>query len=360
MPGEFREYFFDFLRQIRDNRPGQSCRRMSRKRSQAATGQDRPHLVAHQGADYDRAGPLQFQARVRRTGRPAQIKTFETVAEAQAWGVGVLDGFNRNTFVDRRRETRTTLADVLERYKETGLTVPEIARSGEEPGRPVAQERAGSAVHRRDRIRPTSSPGCASGARRPSGARSATPTAALFGSRKAAARSPVRACPDRREDGAQRTDAAFRRVRFRAGRDGIAGPAHPVEDVPVKDKPKRRERTRRLRGDEEHGCWPRAAKAAASRSRRSSNLLGRRRAAAARSSISCVGRTSISTAHRRAARHEIDGRLLSRTDDRPVGARGRDPARTSPQVSGGRVPPIAPTTSRAISAPPASAPASRT
>jgi hypothetical protein len=65
---------------------------------------------------------LQVQARVRRTGRPAQTQTFETVDEAQAWGVGVLDGFNRNTFVDRRRETRTTLGDVLGRYKETGLT----------------------------------------------------------------------------------------------------------------------------------------------------------------------------------------------------------------------------------------------
>jgi hypothetical protein len=27
---------------------------------------------------------------------------FESVGEAQAWGVGMLDGFNCNTFVDRR------------------------------------------------------------------------------------------------------------------------------------------------------------------------------------------------------------------------------------------------------------------
>jgi len=32
---------------------------------------------------------------------------------------------------------------------------------------------------------------------------------------------------------------------------GMQGLRNPVEDVPVKDKPKRRERTRRLRGDEE-------------------------------------------------------------------------------------------------------------
>ena len=61
---------------------------------------------------------------MRRTGRgPAQTRTFESVAEAEPWGLGVLDGFNRNTFVDRRRETRTTVANVLERYKETGLGV---------------------------------------------------------------------------------------------------------------------------------------------------------------------------------------------------------------------------------------------
>ena len=32
---------------------------------------------------------------------------------------------------------------------------------------------------------------------------------------------------------------------------GMTGLRNPVEDVPVKEKPKRRERTRRLRGDEE-------------------------------------------------------------------------------------------------------------
>ena len=85
-------------------------------------GQDRPHLVAPQGADLTERGPLRFQARVRRTGRLSQTRTFETAADADGWGVGVLDGFNRDTFVDRRQESRTTLGDVLEQYKETGLT----------------------------------------------------------------------------------------------------------------------------------------------------------------------------------------------------------------------------------------------
>ena len=36
--------------------------------------------------------------------------------------MAVLDGFNHNTFVDRRRKTRMTLVDVLDRYRESGLT----------------------------------------------------------------------------------------------------------------------------------------------------------------------------------------------------------------------------------------------
>jgi hypothetical protein len=95
---------------------------MSRKRTEAAPAKTGRTWSPIKGLTLTERGPLQIQARVRRTGRPAQTKTFETVDEAQAWGVGVLDGFNRNTFVDRRRETRTTLGDVLERYKVTGLT----------------------------------------------------------------------------------------------------------------------------------------------------------------------------------------------------------------------------------------------
>ena len=45
-----------------------------------------------------------------------------------------------------------------------------------------------------------------------------------------------------------RLSAAFVFARIEMGLQGLR---NPVEDVPVKDKPKRRERTRRLRGDEE-------------------------------------------------------------------------------------------------------------
>ena len=95
---------------------------MSRKRSEAAPAKTGRTWSPIKGLTLTERGPLQVQARVRRAGRPGQTKTFESVADAEAWGVGVSDGFNRNAFVDRRRETCTTLADVLEQYKKTGLT----------------------------------------------------------------------------------------------------------------------------------------------------------------------------------------------------------------------------------------------
>lgn len=94
---------------------------MPSKRSQAAPAKTGRTWSPIKGLTLTERGPLQVQARVRRTGRPAQTKTFESVDEAEAWGINVLDGFNRNAFVDRRQESRTTLAAVLARYKETGV-----------------------------------------------------------------------------------------------------------------------------------------------------------------------------------------------------------------------------------------------
>ena len=94
---------------------------MPRKRSLSAAAKTGRTWSPIKGLTITERGPLQFQARVRRTGRPAQTRIFETAGEAETWGIGIVDGFNRNTFVDRRRETRTTLAFVLEKYKEDGL-----------------------------------------------------------------------------------------------------------------------------------------------------------------------------------------------------------------------------------------------
>jgi integrase len=224
---------------------------MPRKRTEAAPAKTGRTWSPLKGLTMTERGPLQVQARVRRTGRPAQTKTFETIDEAQAWGVGVLDGFNRNTFVDRRRETRTTLADALERYKETGLTVLK------------SRVQARSQV---DQLLKSSL------AQRFVGEIESADVIAWLRERRAAT---VRR---------KKRDADGRVVRIKKGRKleiqyedvtigektvlnelmrlsaafvfarvemGLLGLRNPVEDVPVKDKPKRRERTRRLRGDEE-------------------------------------------------------------------------------------------------------------
>jgi len=57
---------------------------MSRKRSEAAPAKTGRTWSPIKGLTLTERGPLQVQARVRRTGRPSQIKTFETVDEAQA------------------------------------------------------------------------------------------------------------------------------------------------------------------------------------------------------------------------------------------------------------------------------------
>jgi hypothetical protein len=108
------------LRRIRDNST-RSCRAIPRKRSHAPAAKSGRTWSPLKGLTITGRGPLQLQARIRRTGRQAQTKTFETVADAEAWGVGILDGFNRNTFVDRRLESRTTLGAILDRYLETGV-----------------------------------------------------------------------------------------------------------------------------------------------------------------------------------------------------------------------------------------------
>jgi hypothetical protein len=67
-----------------------------------------------------------------------------------------------------------------------------------------------------------------------------------------------------------RLSAAFVFARVEMGLQGLR---NRVEDVPVKDKPKRRERTRRLRGDEEERLL---AACRESRSPRSSSWPGKR------------------------------------------------------------------------------------
>jgi hypothetical protein len=332
---------------------------MSHKRSEAAPAKTGRTWSPLKGLTMTERGPLQVQARVRRTGRPPQTKTFESVAEAEAWGLGVLDGFNRNTFVDRRRETRTTLANVLERYKETGLTVLK------------SRVQARSQV---DQLLKSSL------AQRFVGEIESADIIAWLRERRAATVRRKKRDVDGRvvriEKGRRleiqyedvtigektvlnelmRLSAAFVFARVEMGLQGLR---NPVEDVPVKDKPKRRERSRRLRGDEEQRlltacresrCKPLAAivELAWETACRRGEIIN-----------SCGGR--ISTSKRTppccAARNRpmvpiASGRSGSRRgwSRSCTGFRRRPPAPCSP---------IAPTASRETSVRPASAPASR-
>ena len=60
-----------------------------------------------------------WRAQVRRRGFPPQHKTFDTRAEAEAWGRSTESEMDRGIFVSRAEAERTTLADALERYKST-------------------------------------------------------------------------------------------------------------------------------------------------------------------------------------------------------------------------------------------------
>ncbi|MBR7945372.1 integrase [Burkholderia cenocepacia] len=63
-------------------------------------------------------GPYQWRAQVRRRGYPAQSKTFETKAEAEAWAKMIESEMSRGVWVSRSEAEATTLYEALERYEE--------------------------------------------------------------------------------------------------------------------------------------------------------------------------------------------------------------------------------------------------
>lgn len=63
-------------------------------------------------------GPLQWQAQVRRKGYPTQTRTFETKVEAEKWARAVESEFDRGIYIDRSEAEKTTLYDLLKRYRE--------------------------------------------------------------------------------------------------------------------------------------------------------------------------------------------------------------------------------------------------
>lgn len=62
-------------------------------------------------------GELQWQAIVKRKGYPLQSKTWNTRKEAEAWARAIESEMDRGVFVSRAEVERTTLNDLIERYR---------------------------------------------------------------------------------------------------------------------------------------------------------------------------------------------------------------------------------------------------
>ncbi|MDR2725623.1 MAG: site-specific integrase [Candidatus Adiutrix sp.] len=72
-------------------------------------------------ASIRKRGPYQWEARVRKKGRPLTSRTFETRAEAERWAKEIESEMDRGVYVSRKAAESTTLREALERYIEDYL-----------------------------------------------------------------------------------------------------------------------------------------------------------------------------------------------------------------------------------------------
>ncbi|AOE82664.1 tyrosine-type recombinase/integrase [Pseudomonas sp. TCU-HL1] len=61
-------------------------------------------------------GEYQWEVQIRRNGYPAQRKTFETKADAQAWARMIESEMDRGIFVSRAEAERTPFSELINRY----------------------------------------------------------------------------------------------------------------------------------------------------------------------------------------------------------------------------------------------------
>lgn len=59
-----------------------------------------------------------WQARVSQKGFPAEVRTFDSKAEAERWARAVESEMDRGVHVSRQEAERTTLAEVIGQYIE--------------------------------------------------------------------------------------------------------------------------------------------------------------------------------------------------------------------------------------------------
>jgi len=67
-------------------------------------------------ASIRKRGPYQWEAQIRRRGYPAQSKTFNTKAEAEAWAKMIESEMSRGVWLSRSDAESTSLREALERY----------------------------------------------------------------------------------------------------------------------------------------------------------------------------------------------------------------------------------------------------
>jgi integrase len=67
-------------------------------------------------ATFEKRGPF-WRVKIRRTGLPAQTRTFDSKTDAQQWARGVESEIDKGIVVDRRVAQRLSLAELLERYR---------------------------------------------------------------------------------------------------------------------------------------------------------------------------------------------------------------------------------------------------
>jgi integrase len=87
-------------------------------------------------------GELQWQAIVKRKGYPLQSKTWNTRKEAEAWARGVESEMDRGAFISRGEVERTTVSDLIERYREDEL--PKKLGKGFKPALKVLESELGA------------------------------------------------------------------------------------------------------------------------------------------------------------------------------------------------------------------------
>jgi integrase len=67
-------------------------------------------------ASIRKRGPYQWEARVRKKGRPLTSRTFETRTEAERWAKEIESEMDRGVYISRKAAESTTLREAFERY----------------------------------------------------------------------------------------------------------------------------------------------------------------------------------------------------------------------------------------------------